>query len=188
VNTLNAGLTRAQMVRNFFNSPEFNLGGRFVAGLYVGVLNRDAEYSGWLFQRNALATGVVNPNQLVSNFINSDEFELNNGTLTDQAFVRLLYRQVLLREPAQTEVDFQAGALAAGLTRVQLATNFLNSPEFREGTGPRLTAFLLYALILQRDPMVSERALRESQIASGTDLTGLMAEFLNSPEFQQLLQ
>lgn len=51
------------MVSNFVTSSEFNLGGRFTAGLYVGILARDAGYSGWLFQRNALATGLVSPLQ-----------------------------------------------------------------------------------------------------------------------------
>jgi hypothetical protein len=71
---------------------------------------------------------------------------------------------------------------------VQLATNFLNSPELQDGTGPRLTAFPLWGVVLQRDPTISARALRESQIAAGAELTGSMAEFLNSPQFQQQLQ
>src|SRR4029434_8423864 len=74
VNTLNSGLARADLVLNFLNSQEFNVAGRYVAGVYVGVLDRDAEYGGWLFQRNALAIGVVNQLQLVSNFIVSAEF------------------------------------------------------------------------------------------------------------------
>ena len=48
--------TRTDLTMNFLNSEEFNVGGRFVAGLYVGLLDRDAEYGGWLFQRNALST------------------------------------------------------------------------------------------------------------------------------------
>jgi hypothetical protein len=49
-----------------------------------------------------------------------------------------MYRQVRLREARPAEVAFQAGALKTGTTRVQLATNFLNSSEFKNGTGPRL--------------------------------------------------
>jgi len=42
---------------NLFNSAEFNNRGRFAAGVYVGILGRDADYSGWLFQRSALING-----------------------------------------------------------------------------------------------------------------------------------
>jgi hypothetical protein len=187
-NALASGTSRQDLVWSFFNSPEFNLGGRFVAGLYVGLLDRDAEYNGWLFQRNALATGVVSPTQLVSNFITAQEFTLKFGNPSNQDYVRLLYRNILLREASPAEVQFQSNALASGVSRVQLATNFLNSNEFRAGTGPRLTAFLLYALLLQRDPTTSERATREAQIAGGTDIKALIAELLNSPEFSTLLQ
>ena len=48
-------------------------GGRFIAGLYVGLPGRDAEYDGWLFQRNALATGGATPPGLVLNFLNSSD-------------------------------------------------------------------------------------------------------------------
>jgi hypothetical protein len=187
-NALAAGTPRQDLVWSFFNSAEFNLGGRLVAGLYVGLLDRNAEYSGWLFQRNALSTGVVNPNQLVSNFITAQEFTLKFGNPSNDDYVRLLYRNILLREAGPTEVQFQSGALASGVSRVQLATNFLNSNEFRVGTGPRLTAFLLYALLLQRDPTADERAAREAQIGGGADIKPLIAELLNSGEFSTLLQ
>jgi hypothetical protein len=187
-NALGTGTPRADLVWNFFNSAEFNLGGRFIAGLYVGLLNRNAEYSGWLFQRNALSTGVVKPNQLVANFIGGAEYALKFGNPSNDEYVRLLYRYVLLREASASEVQFQSGALASGVTRVQLATNFLNSNEFRIGTGPRLTAFLLYALLLQRDPSPVERAQREGQISGGAVVKDLIAEILTTQEFNALLE
>ena len=71
---VNSGLSLTQLATNFLDSAEFSLGGRFAAGLYVGIIERDAEFSGWQFQRQALARGIVNQDQLVSNFINSHEF------------------------------------------------------------------------------------------------------------------
>jgi hypothetical protein len=185
--TLASGRTRTDLVMSFFTSPEFGLGGRFIAGLYVGVLNRDAEFSGWLFQRNALATGIVNPSQLVTNFVNSQEFGERFGAPTAEEFVRLMYRNILLREPANNEVAFQVAALNAGLTRVQLAENFLGSSEFRNGTGARLTAFLLYAVLLGRDASPGDRALRVMQLQSGMPLRTLVEQFINGAEFLALI-
>ncbi len=51
---------------------------------------------------------------------------------------------------SQAEIDFQAGALGRGASRVQLATNFLNANKFRISSGPRLTAFLACATVLGR--------------------------------------
>jgi hypothetical protein len=187
---LAGGTPRADLVWSFFNSSEFNIGGRFVAGIYVGLLDRNAEYGGWLFQRNALATGAIAApadRTLVKNFLASQEYMLKFGNPSNDEFARLLYRHILLREASPAEVQFRSGQLASGITRFELASQFLSSDEFRSGTGPRLTAFLLYALLLQRDPTADERALREGQIAGGADVKALIAEILNSTEFNNLL-
>gem|GEM_PF-3018304 len=183
-----SGLARADFVMNFFNSLEFNNAGRFIAGLYVGILGRDAEYGGWLFNRNALATGVVNHKQLVDSFLNSVEYQLNNPSLSDADFVKQMYRQILLREPTQAEVDFHVSALAGGISRTQMATNFLNSTEFRISTGPRLTTFLLYACLFLRDASGAEFNTTVNAISSGTPVRDLVDNFLNSSEFAALLQ
>ncbi len=180
----NAGLSREQLALNFFNSNEFNAGGRFVAGLYVGLMNRDAEYGGWLFQRDALSVGLTTPDALVYNFLQSDEFVLRNGPLDLPSLVRLLYRQILLREPGAAEVDFQVTAIeTARQDRVTLARAFLTSAEFRLGTGPRLTAFLAYAALLQREP-----TLQEMQSAQNKSLSQLIADLLASTEFVTAIQ
>jgi hypothetical protein len=185
---LNGGRSRGDMAYDFFQTPEFNLGGRFVAGLYVGLLNRDAEYSGWLFQRNALATNLTNPSLLVSSFLGSAEYRLKFGEPTNTDFVRMLYRYILLREPGPAEVSLQVGALAGGVTRTQLASSFLNSPEFRSGTGPRLFAFLLYATLLQRDSTFAERNELAARLQSGISLTAAIGELLATSEHLSLLQ
>ena len=173
---------------NFFDSEEFNAGTRYVAGLYVGLLDRNPEYGGWLFQRNALATGQASPNALVTNFLSAAEYSLKFGNPSGPEFVRLLYRLVLLRGASDAEVAFQTAALTSGISRAQLASNFLNSAEFRIGTGPRLTAFLLYALILQRDATETEFDTLFNQVSSGAPIQTLAETLLNTPEFNIGLQ
>lgn len=147
---LTAGTSRRDVAVMFAAGREFQLGGRFISGLYFGLLARDAEFSGWLHQLTALAAGFVTQTSLVGNFLNSEEYKLRFGTPDDAGFVRLLYRHILLREASQGEVDFQAGALKNGIqTRTTLAATFLNSPEFALVAGPRLTAFVLHASTLR---------------------------------------
>jgi glucose/arabinose dehydrogenase len=188
VGSLHSGVSRDALAWNFMNTAEFNLGGRFVAGLYVGILARDAEYDGWLFQRNATATGVANPVALTGNFLNSAEFAAKFGQLTNAQFAALLYRNILLREPDSSEVALQVNALIGGTTREALAHAFLKSPEFQSGTGARLTAFLLYATILLRGPSSIERDAALAQLAGGTDVQALIRDRVDSAEFVNLLK
>ena len=195
---VNSGSSRTQLATSFLNSPEFNLGGRFTAGLYIGIINRDAGFTGWQFQRQALQRGAVNQDDLVSNFLKSAEFDLKFGVLTDEAFVRLMYTNILGREATQPEVDAWVKVIAdiveqerqkkvkAGSARTIVARSFLNSPEFQTGTGPRLLAFLLYATLLLRDGTPQERAGLEQQLPA--QLQSLLNSFATGNEINTLLQ
>jgi hypothetical protein len=185
---LSSGQSRTQLALNFLNSAEFNNGGRFVAGLYVGILSRDAEYGGWLFQRDALSRGVVNRDALVSNFLNSAEFTARNGNLSNADLIRLLYRQILGREATGAEVTWREGLLSGGMTRVAFARDLLNSSEFRKGKNARLLAFLFYATLLNRGPGSAELIMRRDQIAANSSDAALLAiitDIVNSDEFNR---
>jgi hypothetical protein len=194
-------------VMSFYNTPEFNLGGRFIAGLYRGLLGRDAEYSGWLFQRNALATGVLDSQgkpmsqeALVQNFIGGAEFDAkfleqypnaNGGDIQASAsdFIRYLYVNILGRTPSATEVNGHLPSLLAG-GKVAKAKDFLNSAEFRNRTEARLTAVLLYATLLGRDGSQTDLAFREGQLKAvpPVPVQTLVDAFVKSSEFNGLIQ
>jgi hypothetical protein len=181
--------TRTDLTMNFYNTEEFNLGGRFTAGLYVGVLARDAEFSGWLFQRNALKNGGITQLQLVTNFLNSLEFQQKYPNLTDTDFVRLMYRNILGREAGTGELNSQVAALPS-VGRIGMANAFLNHPEFRGRTDARLTAFLLYATLLARDGTPDDLAFRRKQIEGipPVPVRTLVESFLQTSEFSELLR
>jgi hypothetical protein len=181
-----AGLSRTQLVSNFMGSAEFRLGGRFVAGLYLGLLARDPEFPGWQFQRNAIATGKTNTLSAVSNFLNSPEYANRFGNPSDAQFIRSLYRNILLREPTSAEIDFHAGTLVY-MSRAAVALNFLNSDEFGRNTGPRITAFLLSATLQLRDPTAQERNSRTERLETGNALSALTDETLASSGHTALL-
>jgi hypothetical protein len=189
---LTAGTSRTDFILGFFNAPEFNLTSRFVAGLYRGILGRDAEYGGWLYQRGALLTGQVSQTSLVFNFLSSQEFQLKYGTLSNDQFVTLMYSQILGRFPTTgpgSELEFQSNALTNGLTnRVAMAQQFLNSQEFQISNYNRTIAFLLYAGILGRSPSTAEVDFRTFLLQSGTPLRNQIADFVASLEFQARTQ
>jgi hypothetical protein len=157
-----------------------NLSGRYVAGLYVGLLRRDAEYTGWQFQRDALVTGGTSQLALAQNFIGSSEFELQNPGLSNRDFIILLYRQVLHRQAPPAESEVMANPANP---RAVIASSFLNSPEFRSGADARITAFLLYATLLFRDGSATERQELINRLQGGASLAQVLADVVNGTEF-----
>ncbi|HYO83894.1 MAG TPA: DUF4214 domain-containing protein [Bryobacteraceae bacterium] len=183
-----AGVSREVLAYRFLTSPEFNLGGRFVAGLYLGILNRDPEYTGWQYQRNALSSWSISHDAMTIAFLESAEFKLNHPSLTNEQFVVLLYGQILGRTPNGNEIAFNVGHLQNGMPRYVMARNFLRSPEFEQGKYSRLLAFLLHATFLNRDPSPTEFNHRRQQIENNARLEDLVAQFVNSTEFNAQFQ
>jgi hypothetical protein len=186
--TVDATVTRAQLVESFLASSEFSAAGRFAAGLYLGLLNRDPEFGGWFFHRNALAAGAGTSAQAVASFLSSPEFTLQHASLSDQQFIALLYTQILRRAPSQSETDAMLSAMRGGLSRADMAVNMLSGQEFRSAANPRLTAFALYATILMRDPTASERQALITRLETGGSVQSAIQDLLNGAEFHELLR
>jgi hypothetical protein len=69
-----------------------------------------------------------------------------------------------------------------------VAQNFLYSSEYQNLAGPRLTAFLLYACLLQRDATTAEFNAAAAQVAGGTSFQTIVNSIITSPEFTAILQ
>ena len=180
-------MSHAQMASAFFNAPEFNVIERFVAGLYVVILGRDAEFGGWHFHRTALRAGLTSQSQLVAAFLTSEEHSLRYGSLSTADFVVTMYRNALGRDPAPGELSAWVAQLAGGGSRAALVQVLLNSPEFQTARLARLNAFLLYAAILSRDPDPGGMAAWVAFLQGGAPLDAAIAGFIGSPEFQAIL-
>ena len=180
-------ITRVDLAVNLFNTDEFNNAGRFAAGLYVGILGRDAEYAGWVFQRAAYLSGQATQAQLASNFLNSLEYQMKYGTPTDDQYVKLLYENILRREPTPLELSNTVASLGSGTSRTQVAMSLLNSLEFRTNSGPRLTAFLQYACMLVRDAEQWERDYWSNLMNTGMTVPQVFYYFVYSDEMKILL-
>jgi hypothetical protein len=149
-----------------------------------------------LFQRGALTRSIVTQDSLVSNFLTSAEYILKFGQHKFEPphtaeYVIRLYRYILRRLPSDKEVEDQIkGALTPDTMerRIVLARAFLNTVEFRTfSREARLSAFLLYATLLQQQGSPSELDALEKRIA-GVDILALIDEFIRSDEFADLLR
>lgn len=158
--------------------------------LYQAYFLRLADEAGfdyWLDQR-ARWTSLVD----ISNaFAASAEFQNRYGLLSNEAFVDLVYANVLNR-PADAEGrGYWIGQLNAGGSRGEVMIGFAESDEYVTRTGTaRATGSnearinRLYAAFFLRAPDPEGLAYWAGQAGSGVSLEAIATEFARSPEFQ----
>ena len=98
-NVLNAGsATRAQVINSFFSSSEFQGSTAPVTRLYFAYFLRIPDYQGLEYWVNQYRQGVT-LDSISQAFAQSPEFIASYGSLSNEAFVTLLYQNVLGRLP-----------------------------------------------------------------------------------------
>ncbi len=127
--------TRGSVMLGFSEAPEYraavgHLDGGEVDRLYRAFFRRSPDSQGrshWLAQR----AGGVSLGAIANEFSASPEFRETYGALSDEAFVELVYRNVLGRSPDSGGRTHWAGELASGrLSRGEVMVGFSESPEF----------------------------------------------------------
>lgn len=105
--------------------------------LYQATLGRDPDTGGFLDWAGRLGEGLAY-RTAVAGFVQSREFQAVYGATTDAAFVTLLYRNVLDRDPDAGGLAYWTGQLAAGTRdRTQVVEAFAQSREFlRDSAAP----------------------------------------------------
>lgn len=140
---LASGATRGQVMVQFSESDEFVAAAQPdvdqvdangpVARLYRAYFGRAADRDGlryWI--------GTDLPYQAVSDaFAGSAEFAATYGTLSDNDFVTLVYRNVMGRDPDAAGRAYWLGQLRAGVSRGSMMLGFSESDEFIVKSGTR---------------------------------------------------
>ena len=101
--------------------------------LYAAYFQRQPDPAGfefWLAQYRHLGGRSIS-----DAFAASREFRTRFGTLGDAAFVDLVYRHVLCRDPDPSGRAFWLRELRTGMTRGELMLHFSDSSEFRARTS-----------------------------------------------------
>ena len=101
----------------------------FVYRMYRVALNREPDAAGlnhWVMQ---LQLGNVRAGDIVDQFFSSVEYQNRNRSIDDT--VRDLYTAMMNRAPDATGLNYWKERLTVGMTTQFLASNFVNSNEFR---------------------------------------------------------
>ena len=105
-----------------------------VRRLYLSFFRRESDQAGLSYWVGRLSGGS-GLGDVASFFAASPEFKVTYGTLSNADFVRLVYRNVMGREPDATGFAFWTGRLDQGLSRGHLMVGFSESSEFRKRSG-----------------------------------------------------
>lgn len=119
-------LTIAEKTPNL-SEQEFNVW-QFVERLYSEVLNRIPDQSGMAGWVNVLISKEYTGAEVAEGFIMSDEFI--NKNMTNEQFVRILYKAFFNREADTTGLTAWTNGLGNGYTKRFVFAGFANSNEF----------------------------------------------------------
>ena len=101
----------------------------FVSRCYLYALNRQAEQEGLNNWTNTILNKAQTPQQVAHGFVFSQE--CINRNLNNRAFVEMLYRLYMGREPDEPGLNNWKSALDSGTSREKVVQNFSQSQEFR---------------------------------------------------------
>ena len=105
-----------------------------ITRLYNAYFGRTPDEAGLNYWLRAMVQGN-NLEDVSGFFATSEEFGVRYGSVTDDEFVSLLYRNVLGREADMAGLDYWRNTLNKGVTRGQLMAFFSESPEYVTKTG-----------------------------------------------------
>lgn len=112
-------------------------------------------------------------------FASSSEFERRYGTLTDQQFVALIYRNILGRPADSGGTAYWVSQLASGArNRGQVMIGFSESSEYTRKQASEVTASVITIAMLGRAPTETEFAIFVAALDTGALTPAQVAEDL----------
>ena len=176
--------TPTSFIGRLLTAPEFEARVAPVARLYWAYFDRIPDTEGLLHWIHETADRGATLDAVSQAFAGSPEFEATYGSLSDGEFVRLVYRNVLDREPDAGGESYWSGRLAdRSMSRGQVMTGFSESPEYRGVLAAKVRVVLAYVAMLERSP---DQGGLDHWASRGVD--GLVQGVFASPEYNARIQ
>ena len=122
-----------------------------VTRLYWSFFHRLPDPSGFTYWVNKHASGT-SLRKIANEFAKSSEFKTKYGTVSDTAFITLVYQNVLERQPDAAGLAHWVAKLHDGVSRGEMMTNFSESSEGIRHLRPETDTVLLYLGLLRALP------------------------------------
>jgi len=184
VNIIDSGaMTRAQVIESFFWSEEFGATIAPVVRLYFAYFLRIPDYGGLMYWINVYKSGW-SLGAISDSFAGSEEFQQTYGALSNEAFVNLVYQNILGRAPDPGGYAFWVGELNSGRrTRGQVMIGFSESDEYEGLTSHEVYVTMMYVGMLRRSPEEEGFNFWVDYLDSGNSGLALIDGFLHSTEY-----
>ncbi len=156
----------------------------FATRCYKEALNREPDENGLEFWCNLLTQKTKTFSEVAAGFVFSDE--MNKKQLSDEDFIKMLYRLYLGREAEEAGLSFWKDQLKGGKTREQVNEGFAGSREFAgivAGFDSEAGAEPEYSYILVPDDtgiVVNNGARVQIQVSPQLAKTGAGLKWLSS--------
>ncbi len=143
---LSQGASRGDVVLGFSESPEMVENTTDLAPfdrLYCAFFLRASDAGGRAFWASEFYAGRAGLIEIATQFATAPEFNERYGSLSNRAFVELIYQNVLGRNLPLTEAGgptFWTSELARGRTRGTVMVNFSEAPEYLNRFNQPLTS------------------------------------------------
>jgi hypothetical protein len=158
--------------------------------LYQGLLDRNADDAGMQYWTSQSGGGGASLATIADAFTASPEFAGRYGSLSDAAFVDLLYQNMFGRPADMQYINGWLGMLSGGASRGAVAASIAESAE-AESAGHQTVddvahsaIYRLYEAAFGRPPDEAGDALWTTLLAQGATLQQIAASIAGSSEFQ----
>ena len=166
---------------------------------FQAVFDRAPDLGGFNAFVGEVRAGRLTQDDVITQFVDSEEFQLTFGSLGNEAFVRQLFLNVLDREGDAGGIAAFTAALDGGRARADVVSEFSNSPEFLQLMTLPSSAFAtnvithpaegqvyrIYQAVFDRVPDAEGFGAFTNSIQAGTlTPTEITAQFVTSEEFQ----
>jgi serralysin len=165
--------------------------------IYGATLGRQPDAGGLKNWVSAIDSGSLTLKQVAASFTSSTEFAEHYGNPEDNAFITLLYKNVLGQEPDATGLNKWTTALANGESRADIVLDFSESAENIGLSGTVVGKGLwlcddyaaqvarLYHAAFDRLPDAEGLVDQTNALRGGESLLQIADGFTDSAEFQQ---
>ncbi len=176
-------MTRAEVVESFLWSAEF--GGLIspLVRLYFAYFLRVPDYWGLLYWIGNRQAGMPLA-EVSENFSLSQEFTETYGSLTDDAFIELIYTNVLGRGSDPDGKAYWLAKIASGMTRGEVMLGFSDSAEYQTIMANEVLAVMMYVGLLRRSPEPLGFLYWLAYLDQGNPPLAMINGFLIAPEYR----
>jgi hypothetical protein len=150
VNLTNGDTNRNALVASLVRSPWVDDRSAAAVRLYLTYFGRIPDHAGIQYWFDQMDDGM-NLRTISARFSGTPEFKSKYGDITDEQFVRLVYRNVLDRSPSDADLDYWTGRITSGNeSRGGVMALFSKTAEYETRSQTVMEVIFVHEVMLGR--------------------------------------